>query len=306
MSAARAVRQKRRKRIGLVLGSGSARGWAHIGVIRALAEAHVRPDIVCGCSIGALVGALYADGKLDWLETWVRALDWKGVVRLMDPGWRGGLLGGGRLLELLQAQFGDRKFSGLELPFGAVATDLATGHEVWLREGNLAEAVRASFAAPGLFTPVRREGTFLVDGGVVNPVPVSLARAMGAEIVIAVDLGSDLVSRRVFVENEGARGKGPRNWLGRILPRQGEEVQGTEDPATLRFPAMLDVVMGTINIMQVRIARSRLAGEPADAVISPRLGELGLLEYHRAAECIEEGRSAVARMLPAIRDALTP
>ncbi len=303
MSVARAERPKRKRRIGLVLGSGSARGWAHIGVIRALAEAGVRPDIVCGCSIGALVGALYADGKLDWLEAWVRDLDWKGVVRLMDPGWRGGLLSGGRLVELMQSQLGEREFSGLELPFGAVATDLATGHEVWLREGNLAEAVRASFAAPGLFTPVRRDGTFLVDGGVVNPVPVSLARAMGAEIVIAVDLGSDLVGRRVLLEDEDA--KGARNWLGWLL-RQDEALSGTEDAAIPRFPAMLDVVMGTINIMQVRIARSRLAGEPADVVVAPRLGELGLLEYHRAAECIDEGRAAVARMLPAIGDALAP
>jgi NTE family protein len=295
---------KRKRRIGLVLGSGSARGWAHIGVIRALVEAGVQPDIVCGSSIGALVGAIYADGKLDWLEGWVRALDWKGVMRLMDPGWRGGLLGGGRLVELMQTQFGERDFSQLAIPLGVVATDLVNGHEIWLREGSVAVAARASFATPGLFTPVWRDGTFLVDGGVVNPVPVSLARAMGAEIVFAVDLGSDYMRRRALQPDDSAAGNGTRNWMSRLLFRQNAEPAGAEESAIPRSPSMLDVVTGALNIMQVRIARSRLAGEPADVLLAPRLGELGLLEYHRAAECIEEGRSAVERMLPAIRDAL--
>lgn len=291
---------KREPRIGLALGSGSARGWAHIGVLQALAGEGIRADIVCGCSIGALVGAVFADGKIDRLEAWVRSLDWKAVLRLMDPGWHGGLLAGERLVEVLQSQFVDRDFSALELPLGVVATDLASGREVWLREGNVAEAVRASFAMPGLFTPVRRDGTFLVDGGVVNPVPVSLARAMGADVVIAVDLGSDLVGRHLRSENEAEPKNSALGWVSRILPRYITE----QSPAP-RTPSMLDVVVGAINIMQVRIARSRLAGEPADVLLAPRTGELGLLEYHRAAECIEEGRASVARMLPAIRDALT-
>jgi len=288
---------KRKRRVGFVLGSGSARGWAHIGVIQALVAEGIRPDIVCGCSIGALVGAAFAQGRLDHLEAWARALDWKAVVKLMDPGWHGGLIAGERLVEVLQSQFVDRDFSALDLPLGVVATDLASGRELWLREGKVADAVRASFAMPGLFTPVAREGMFLVDGGIVNPVPVSLARAMGAEIVIAVDVGSDLVGRRLAAEVGDEPESAALNWVDRLLPKHASE----ESP---RMPSMLDVVVGSINIMQVRIARSRLAGEPADVLLAPRLGGLGLLEYHRAAECIEEGRASVARMLPAIYDAL--
>lgn len=291
---------KRKRRIGFVLGSGSARGWAHIGVLQALLEEGIRPDVVSGCSIGALVGAVFAEGRLDRLETWVRALDWKAVLRLMDPGWRGGLLAGGRLIEVLESQFVDRDFSELELPLGIVATDLASGSEVWLREGRVADAVRASFATPGLFTPVWRDGAFLVDGGVVNPVPVSLARAMGAEVVIAVDLGADRLSGRLSVEDDTEPASGGRGWVSKLLSRDGGD-----EAAPPRAPSMLDVVVGSINIMQVRIARSRLAGDPAEVLLAPRLGELGLLDYHRAAECIEEGRASVARMLPAIRDALS-
>lgn len=290
---------KRKRRIGFVLGSGSARGWAHIGVLQALVAEGIRPDMVCGCSIGALVGAVFAEGRLDQLETWVRALDWKAVLRLLDPGWHGGLLAGERLVDVLQSQFVDRDFSALDLPLGIVATDLASGHEVWLREGRVAEAVRASFAMPGLFTPVRRDGVFLVDGGLVNPVPVSLARAMGAQVVLAVDLGSDRVGRWLPAQDHAEPGSGARGWVGKLLSRNG-----SREPAGPRAPSMLDVVVGSINIMQVRIARSRLAGEPADVLLAPRLAEFGLLDFHRAAECIEAGRASVTRMLPVIRDAL--
>jgi len=289
-------------KLGLALGSGSARGWAHIGVIGALADEGIRPDIVCGSSIGALVGAVYADGHIERLEAWVRTLDWKGVMRLMDPGWHGGLLGGERLVELLQTQFVERDFSQLNLPFGVVATDLADGREVWLREGSVADAVRASFATPGLFTPVWRDGSFLIDGGVVNPVPVSLARAMGAGVVIAVDLGSDLIGRYAAPGDQSQRRSGALGWIDTLLPRYSDKLPPQD--AAPPMPSMLEVVMSSLNIMQHRIARSRLAGEPADVLLAPRLGELGLLEYDRAAECIEEGRSAVTRMLPAIRDAL--
>jgi NTE family protein len=289
----------RERRIGLALGSGSARGWAHIGVVHALAEQGIRPNLVCGCSIGALVGAAYADGRIDRLESWVRSLDWKAVVRLMDPGWHGGLLAGDRLVAVFQSQFIDHDFSGLEFPLGVVATDLGTGREIWLREGNVAEAVRASFAMPGLFTPVWHDGALLVDGGLVNPVPVSLARAMGAELVIAVDLGSDLVGRYLPDAEESQGESGATGWVDRLLPRHDADAE-----AGPRVPSMLDVVTRSINIMQVRVARSRLAGEPADVLLSPRLGHLGLLDYNRAAECIDEGRATVARMLPAIRDAL--
>src|SRR5881394_4456828 len=178
----------RKPRIGLALGSGAARGWAHIGAIRALEERGVKPDLICGTSIVALVGAVYASGQLDRLEDWVTKLAWTQVVRLMDLTWRGGLIRGQRLFNLFRATFQDREIAELEIPFGAVATELSSGREIWLRQGKLLDVVRASIATPGLFTPAVRNGVILVDGGLVNPVPVSMCRALGADVVIAIDL----------------------------------------------------------------------------------------------------------------------
>ncbi|HZI84703.1 MAG TPA: patatin-like phospholipase family protein, partial [Casimicrobiaceae bacterium] len=181
-------------RLGLALGSGSARGWAHVGVLRALVEQGIRADVIAGCSMGAIVGAAYAAGRIEQLQAWALALDRKGVFGLIDFGLRGGLIKGDRLLDFFHGQVAAGcQFSELSVPFGAVATDLASGEEVWLREGKVSEAVRASCAVPGLFQPVWRGGSFLVDGSIVNPIPVSLCRAMGADVVIAVDPGSDRI-----------------------------------------------------------------------------------------------------------------
>ena len=187
----------RKPRIGLALGSGSARGWAHFGVIRALEESGIRPDIVCGTSIGALVGAAYAAGELDRFERWVLGLGVKEVVGLMDLSLTPGLLRGERLMAFLRQSWPDRPIEQLRLPFAAVATELHNGAEIWLRTGSTLDAVRTSIAMPGLFAPVHSDGMLLVDGGLVNPVPVSVARAMGADIVIAVDLASDILGRHL-------------------------------------------------------------------------------------------------------------
>lgn len=258
-------------KIGVVLGAGSARGWAHIGVLRALEQAGIRPQIVCGASIGALVGAVYANGGLDALEDWVLGLTWRKVLGFFDFSFNGGFLKGAKLIGYLRDNLLETAIEDLRLPFGAVATDLRSGREVWLREGRAADVVRASIALPGLFTPVEHEGRLLVDGALVNPVPVSLCRAMGADFVIAVDLGSSSAGRYV-------KGR-----------------------ASERVPGLLEVMAESINIMQVRITRSRLAGEPADALIMPQLGDLGSMDYHRAAESIAEGRAAAELMLPQIR-----
>jgi NTE family protein len=285
----------RKPRIGLALGSGSARGWAHIGVIRALAEQGIEADTVAGTSIGALVGAVHVDGKLDGLETWVRKLNRKGIMRLLDLSISGGVLRGERLMEFFRGQFIGREFSELSRPYGAIATDFETGQEVWLREGSVADAVRASIATPGLFRPVVRDGRILVDGGLVNPVPVTLARALGADLVIAVDLDADKPRARA---REGWRPRGNRNFLEKLLPRHAPPEALEESP----LPSMFDVINGSLHIMQVRIARSRLAGEPADVLLTPRLGHFGLMDYHRAEEAIAEGRATVQRMLPLIRE----
>jgi len=288
-------------KIGLALGSGSARGWAHIGVIRALRDAGIEPDIICGSSIGAFVGAATACGDLDKLEHWVRSLSWKEVLGFFDVGLNGGLIKGEKLLDFFTRHFTDRDFHDLPLPFACVATDLASGREIWLKEGSVAHAVRASIALPGLFAPLPRDGGFLVDGGLVNPVPVSLCRALGADIVIAVDLGSDMLGRRLRNRGEVEEALPENGWRGRIRRWLG---QGEAAGGELNLPSMLDVVASSINIMQVRIARSRLAGEPADAVVSPRVAQLGLLDFHRAEEAIEEGRIATELMLPLLQNVL--
>ena len=287
-------------RIGLALGSGSARGWAHIGVIRALEEAGVRPDVLCGCSVGALVGAAHADGDLAALEQWVSRLAWKDVVGLLDVSLAGGLFKGDKLIAFFERHFVDKDFSALPLPFACVATDLANGREVWLREGSVAAAVRASIALPGLFAPVNRDGRLLVDGGLVNPVPVSLCRALGADVVIAVDLGSDIVGSSLKRKGAPAAADRPGNgWSDKLLDGLGLK-RGDEQPS------MIGVVATSIQIMQTRIARSRLAGEPADVLIAPRLAHLGLMDFHRADEAMAEGAAAVKRMLPAVEYALNP
>lgn len=354
------MHRRRARRVGLVLGGGAARGWAHIGAIRALEEAGIKPDVVCGTSIGALVGAVYANGDLDWLEDWVGKLTWQTVVRLLDLRFfSGGLLGGRKVIDVFAKQFNGRVIDELAMPFTAVATELDTGRELWLREGSVVDAVRASIAIPGLFTPIWHDGVWLVDGGLSNPVPVSAARAMRADTVIAIDLNHDIlngrdlggaldtVPRETPVEAAGAaasadmaNGAEPELPLDGQLDAPGDSQtdaqadSGPAEPALLlrrngkpfprwlqpsgpgtlggpdvrvapapsaRVPSMLSSIAQSIDIMQVRITRSRLAGEPADVLIQPRLGGMGIFDFHRAAPAIEEGRAAVQYMLPAIK-----
>jgi NTE family protein len=300
---------RRKLRLGLALGSGSARGWAHIGAIRALEERGIKPDLVCGSSIGALVGAAYAAGELDRLEEWVTGLAWTSVVRLMDLTWRGGLIRGTRLFTLFRTIFEDRDIADLPIPYGAIATELDSGRELWLRHGKLLEAVRASCAMPGLFTPVVRDGTVLVDGGLVNPVPVSMCRALGAEIVVAVDLSwGKLGPYRRSKEREVAPREEP-SWLGRLKPQWTRSKAKRDDPSIVKqeepsIPSIFNVFMTSLDIVEMRVARSRLAGEPADVLITPLLPDFATMDFHRAREAIAEGRAAVERMGPLLAQVL--
>ena len=300
----------RKLRLGLALGSGSARGWAHIGAIRALEERGIKPDIVCGTSVGALVGAAYAAGELDRLEEWVTSLAWTTVVRLMDLTWRGGLIRGTRLFTLFGTMLADREIDELPIPFGAIATELHSGRELWLRHGKLLEAVRASCAMPGLLTPVLRDGAVLVDGGLVNPVPVSMCRALGADLVVAVDLSwGKLGPYRRSKEREVAPREEP-SWLGRMTPKWVQGKGKPEDPSIVKqedepsIPSIFNVFMTSLDIVEMRVARSRLAGEPADVLITPLLPDFATMDFHRAREAIEEGRAAVERMGPLLKQVL--
>lgn len=290
----------REPRVGLALGGGAARGWAHVGVIRALEQAGIRPHLVCGTSVGALVGAAYAAGELEHFEQWLLELGITNVFSFLDVSMSGGLIKGDRLIEFFRSNFIDRPIKDLAMPFAAVATALDTGAEVWLREGSTVEAIRASIALPALFAPVLHEGRLLVDGGLVNPVPVSLARAMGADIVIAVDLSSDIIGRNLREEYAlEVPSAEVSEWKSKLQARISALIpaQWNEEP---KLPSMLDVVTSSINIMQVRISRSRMAGEPPDVIITPRLAHLGLLDFHRAKEAIEEGKRAVEVALPSL------
>ena len=289
----------RKARIGLALGAGSARGWAHIGVIRGLEERGIKPDLVCGTSIGALVGAAYASGELDRLEHWVTGLVWTKVVRLMDLTWKGGLIRGNRLFTLFRTIFEERQIDDLPIPYGAVATELYSGRELWLRHGNLLDAVRASCAMLGLFTPVVRDNVVLVDGGLVNPVPVSMCRALGADLVIAVDLSWG----KLGAYRDRGRAVAPREvpgWLARWIPKTGKPAEEAI------VPSIFEVFNISLDVVESRVARSRLSGDPADVLLTPLLPDFATMDYHRAAEAIIEGRAAVERMAPLLEQVIGP
>ena len=279
-------------RVGLALGGGSARGWAHIGVIRALEEAGIVPVVVAGCSIGAVVGASYAAGGLDRLESFARALTKRRVLGLLDPRLpRSGLIAGNRLRQRLAEDLGERRIEDLPIRFGCVATEFDSGREIHLTEGALVEAVRASYAIPGLFPPVASEGRLLMDGTLVNPVPVALARALGAEIVICVNLNGDIggpVVREVAST--------PRRGLLRLVRGRADK-----EPAP---PGIARVMLDAFNITQDRISRARLERDPPDVAIGPDVRGFGLFDFHRAAEGIALGYRATRAALPSIRAAL--
>lgn len=293
----------RRPRIGIALGSGSARGWAHVGVIRALERAGISPDIVCGTSIGALVGAAYAAGDIERLDEWVRGLTWQQVMGLMDVRLSGGLIRGSLLVDFFRSRFSDQGIEHLPKKFACVATELTSGREVWLQSGSVVDAVRASVALPGLLAPVVHEERLLVDGGLVNPVPVSLCRALGADVVIGVDLNWDLIGRRNQVPEEVKTKGGPAD--NGILESIFAKFRGPRGLAsTVQNPSMLDVLTTSLNIMQVRITRSRLAGEPADVLIQPRLSGIAAMDFHRGAVAMAEGERATDKALPLVEELL--
>ncbi len=294
----------RRPRIGVALGGGSARGWAHIGVLQFLGEMGLRPDVVAGTSIGSIVGGAEVAGELDSLREWVEELSWTDVLSFLDVGTSGGLIAGVRLIDFFREHFRDRDIEALDRPYGAVATDLLTAQEVWLREGSMLQAIRASIALPGLFSPTRIDGRWMVDGGLVNPVPVSLCRALGAERIIAVDLNSDILLRRArsiqppeeeteeevaFDLAEILRRGDWRRLLNVNLPDRAEQWKSMLLGEAEGAPSLVDVIAQSLYIMQVRITRARMAGDPPDVLLTPRLGHIRLMEFHRAREAIAAG-----------------
>jgi len=312
--AATPLTGRRRPRIGLALGGGVARGWAHIGVLRALSKYGIEADVVCGSSVGALAGGVYLAGRLDALEEWARSLTRMKIVSYLDLRIRagGGLIGGHRLVHEMHQHLGDVRIEDLPRPFLATATDLVTGHEVWLQRGPLVDATRASFSLPGVFPPMQVDGRWLVDGALVNPVPVSCCRALGAQMVIAVNLSADILgkSRRPGAAIPTAAGFDLLRLIDEGMP-EAPKPTGIGALARRLFrreydgPSVFGVMVSSLGIITDRITRSRLAGEPPDVHITPRLGHIGLVEFDRAEDCIREGEAAVERVLPDLQDALT-
>ncbi|KPJ92167.1 MAG: patatin [Gammaproteobacteria bacterium SG8_11] len=303
--------KKKRPVIGLALGSGAARGWAHIGVLKELRARGIEPAVITGTSIGAFVGAAYVAGYLEQLQQWVCDLTRRDIIRYMDVQlFAGGFITGNSQKKMIREKLGDVKIESLKIPYAAVATNLKTGREVWFQQGSLLDAVHASVALPGLFSPVHVEGHWLVDGGLVNPVPVSVCRALGAEVVIAVNLNSDIVGRHLkeqdFEEEEEKEADENLSIMG-FLDQVKKNLFKDEESFVSRLwtkqqekPGVFDVLVGSINIMQDRITRSRLAGDPPELMLAPRLSHLGLMEFDRADEAIEEGRACVNRMVSAL------
>lgn len=354
-------------KIGVALGSGGARGWAHIGVLRALKAMGIEPDVLCGTSIGAAVGAAYLTDQLDDLQGWAQGMGWLGMLGIIDITLRrGGLVASEKAFGRFRTDKSNILIENMRKPFAAVATDLGSGREVWLREGPMLPAIQASSAIPGLFPAVLRDDRWLVDGALVNPVPVSLCRALGADVVIGVNLNSEFspFSRKTGRNGQGRKrtphgkadiaqqatdtagvarysaaadmmvglepgltpgsvsisnlmseadelnslrtGKAPRRvrpfsaWLGRKPGVSGSEPASKPEPGRPPAPNLLEVVAGSIDIMQDRITRARLAGEPPDVLIAPRLGHVGILDFDRAEEVITLGQEATEALRPVL------
>ncbi|WP_196139224.1 patatin-like phospholipase family protein [Aliikangiella sp. G2MR2-5] len=317
-----AVTNSDNRYLGIALGSGAARGISHLGVIRNLIQHQIEPRIVAGTSIGALIGACYAAGEFDQIEAWFKQLTLKKLLVFLDPKLtsRGGLADGAQFVRYMKETFGDIQFEQLNKKLVVVATDMNSGREVWIESGSVWEAVRASMAYPGILSPVHLDGQFLLDGGLVNPVPVIACRAKGARRVIAVNLNSEMITNHQL-EGEVSSESGELieqsllskisgkviNTVSPLLRRNGkngnsknensknENNKNGNGKSVVPFNT-IDVLAASINIMQDRITRSRLAGEPPDVMLMPRLGHIGMFEIDRFEEIYSEGMRVVDKV----------
>jgi NTE family protein len=319
LQAKRGGRETAQRKLGLALGAGGARGVAHVGVLFALAEAGIAVDAIAGTSIGALVGALHATGQLEVFERDLRDLELSALLRYLDPVWpRSGLLSGERVNAYLYSRFGDWRIEDLPIPFAAVAVDLVTGDEIWLREGRLVDAVRASISLPGIFVPQRQGARLLVDGALRNPVPVTPLEALGADVRVAVNLQtqavreieprvksprSPLVARvSDALENGWARLRGSA----RVSASSEAEAAPSESEAAPSGPNLLEILAASMSVLEHELARHRLAREPVDLILTPDVRGIRSYEFQKGARAIAGGRAAVEEKLAELQALLRP
>ncbi|MBL1421200.1 MAG: patatin-like phospholipase family protein [Alphaproteobacteria bacterium] len=287
--------------IAFALGGGAAKGWAHIGMLSYLDEAGIKPELICGTSMGAVAGACYAAGKLDELKEFAFSMTKRRMFSFMDVRLGGGIIKGSHLVTELSKYFGDMHIEDLNIPFVAIATELATGHEIWLRDGKVVPAMRASFAMPGVFSPLDIDGRWLTDGALVNPIPVSVCRAFGARIVIAFGLTSAIYLTKN--QNDDFYDQDLEGDKRGTMDMVKEVKQGLHKIKTSE-PNIGTVTMASFNIMQDRIARTRLAGDPPDALITPNVEHIGAFEFDKAQELYDLGYEAAHKALPSILNAI--
>jgi NTE family protein len=297
--------------IGLALGGGAARGFAHIGVLRTLNAHGIWPDVIAGTSIGAVVGGYYAAGRLDIFEHWTRQLTRRSLLGYLDFKFgSSGLIGGSRLANRLDDTLGDTTFADLPLRLATIATEVGTGHEIWLTRGRLGDALAASYSLPGIFPPRRIGGRWLMDGALVNPLPISAARALGARLVIAVNLNADNFGRGTIIQDHGPDAEDDAIRAERMMARsrrgifQAERLIHRQFFGVARQPGLSTVMVEAFQVMQDRITRSRLAGDPPDVMISPRVGRINLFDFHRARDIIALGAEAAEKSIDAIQESV--
>lgn len=272
----------------MALGGGGARGCAHVGVIKALLSAGLDIRFIAGTSIGSVVGGVFASGDLEPFEQYLLGIKWTDVVKYFDPGvpYRG-LFKGNKVVKLLDQLITRKEFKDLVIPFTAVATNLETGEEVRLNQGKVIDAIRASIAIPGIFTPLKKGRRFLVDGGVVNPVPVDVARQMGAEVVVAVDLNHEFIREKLHSRK-----------------RRHLERNHIVEWLTPERPNIIDIIENSVFMMQNEITEKKMELNRPDILIRPELGSARIFDFHRSKELINEGFACMNRAIPALKEIL--
>jgi len=302
-------------KVGLALGSGSARGWAHIGAIEAIEEAGVPIHYIAGTSIGAFVGAVYATGHLASLKEFALQMDWKKVISYFDVVFpKSGFMDGKKVHELFSLHTDAKTFADFNIPVRMVATDLKTGKKVVIDSGNIIEGIRASVSVPGVFTPVKRGDQWLVDGGLVDPVPVSVVRNMGADFVIAVDLNSDLINHDYKLNKKPSIETLPKKERNELVIRIAAQYNSAEKAvkakinrwisSSTKSPNIIDVMGTSLGIMQEQLSRINLAMDPPNILIQPRLGDLKMFDFDQAERSIKEGYTQAKYQIDNIKSIL--